>query len=325
MFESTLINRETVIWAYKILLGREPENENIINSCMTLPNIDTLRKNIINSEEFKRLYLSCNYSSETVIVRCNIAHGLMLYIDLADQYVSLSCLKNNYEPSETSFIGNFLQPGYIFVDIGANIGWHTINAAHKCGSEGHVFAFEPRDFSRKLLKESIADNGFENRISLYEFGIGRIEETVTLKWAINGVNPGGATIDPTIPYAGHSTQSIYLKPLDSFGFNRIDLIKIDIEGAELLAVQGAIQTLKRCRPIIVSEIIQGQLERVSGGDEKEYLKFMQDLGFNCYSLCNGEIGNVVNASDLFTESEIVNVVFVHKEVNMVATKSIHKK
>jgi FkbM family methyltransferase len=306
------ISRDSVCWAYRAILGREPENEKIINACLTVPDFETLRRNIISSSEFQKQLFEGRFNEfeEGKMVRCDIRNDLILYIDLTDQYVSMACLRDDYEPIETTFIKDCLKSGDTFIDIGANIGWHTINAAYKVGKSGHVYAFEPRNLSRKLLQRSIIDNNFGERVTVSSNGIGKNIETVILKWATHGVNPGGATIDPTINLDGHSTQTIELIELDSIDFKKIKLIKIDIEGAEFLAMQGAVNTLKKHRPIILSEIIKGQIDRVSGGDEIQYLDFMKMQGYTCFSLGAKGIENELIATNIFNDSDIVNVVFM---------------
>ena len=87
--------------------------------------------------------------------------GLKLWVDLADIGVSAGCLLNDWEPSTTAFILAALGPGDVFVDVGANIGWFTILAAHRVGVSGHVWAFEPRPGTCGRLADSVSANGFE--------------------------------------------------------------------------------------------------------------------------------------------------------------------
>lgn len=311
MFNKTPVTTEMVAWLYRVFLGREPENQRVIESCLGASNFDVLRKNFVNSDEFKRFYFQSQVSNnQSIVVRCDIRHNLKLYIDLSDQYVSMGCLVDNYEPLETQFISNHLKPGDTFVDIGANIGWHVINAANIVGYKGRVFAFEPRDLSRDLLNKSIVDNNFNDRVTVYSCGLSSKPSTATLRWATDGANPGGATIDPAVNDLDHDSQTIELDTLDNYNFDRLDLIKIDIEGAELSAIRGGVNTIAKFKPIILSEIIDGQLSRVSGGDEKEYLSLMRQLGYDCYRLAIGGPQIISKHDDIFRDAAILNIAFI---------------
>lgn len=224
----------------------------------------------------------------------------------------MSCLMSNYEPMETNFIRNHLKSGFTFIDIGANIGWHTLLAAEIVGNSGKVFSFEPRQLSRQLLLKSLADNNFEDRVKVYDCGLSDSKKEAVLRWALDGINPGGATLDDTVNNIDHASEIIELDILDNYQFDRLDLIKIDIEGAELSAMRGAIKTIKKHRPVILSEIISEQLKRVSGGDETDYLNFMHALGYICYELVGNSSLRVVTSEKLFRNSSIVNVAFISR-------------
>ncbi|MCX7827376.1 MAG: FkbM family methyltransferase, partial [Verrucomicrobiae bacterium] len=86
-----------------------------------------------------------------------------IYVRLNDFGVGLPIfLRRAYEPYVTTAICRFLKPGCVFVDIGANIGYHTLMAAARVGAGGSVIAFEPNPANCALLQKSIAANGFGN-------------------------------------------------------------------------------------------------------------------------------------------------------------------
>lgn len=148
-----------------------------------------------------------------------------------------------YEPAETSLIQKILRQNMTFVDVGANIGWYTLLAASKVGSKGRVIAFEPEPANYNLLIESIALNNFENVILLK-------------KCLSNSEGKSRLYLHPQ-NYGAHSIvrqQSKFYKDviteklddsLTNLGINNVDVLKIDVEGAEPLVLEGAQQTIFR--------------------------------------------------------------------------------
>ncbi len=155
-----------------------------------------------------------------------------------------------YEDDILSLIASHLKPGDVFVDIGANIGQHTLFAACLVGATGKVIAFEPNKTVAKQLRKSIEKNNFK-MITLKEVGLGSKKEDLNL--FIPQGNAGGASISPynkdTI------SQKIYLEKGDSLLKNKekISFIKIDTEGYELEVINGLQEVLKTKKPIVLFE------------------------------------------------------------------------
>jgi FkbM family methyltransferase len=137
-----------------------------------------------------------------------------LWIDLCDKFVGRGCLQDDYEPAETNFIRKNLKPGDTFVDIGANVGWHTLGAALLIGEQGRVFAFEPRQPTVTYLRRSIADNGLLGRVQVFDCGLSDRCGEARLAWAKSSDNPGGSFLQIGSDAEGFETQSIELRRLD---------------------------------------------------------------------------------------------------------------
>ena len=135
------------------------------------------------------------------------------------------------------------------LDIGANIGTHTIPFS-KLAYRGHVHSFEPNEFSRKLLEKNLLDNKVTN-VTSFPYAIGR-NNGKSYIGSYNIAVPGNYGEMSTL----HSSEYMELTDtmrLDAIKFERVDLIKMDIEGAEPEALKGAKHTLAKFLPTVFVE------------------------------------------------------------------------
>jgi Methyltransferase FkbM domain len=86
-----------------------------------------------------------------------------------------------------------------------------------------------------------------------------------------------------------------LHTLDELALERVDLMKVDAEGAEFKIFRGAEKTLKRCRPPILSELSPEMLRRVSGVDVKDYFSFFSQLDYRCFIIDEHRLGEEIRA------------------------------
>ncbi len=165
----------------------------------------------------------------------------------------------SFERQTTEFIKAHLPPGGTFVDVGANVGYFSILSAGLVGSRGRVYAFEPNPKLRDDFMRSVAINSFEDRILLTEIALSNQDlDGVDFFVSLAGTNTGLSTLTP---YEGHlATGTLSLthkitvpaRKFDSWikemGLTHIDILKIDVEGAEELVLAGMQDAFATVRP-----------------------------------------------------------------------------
>lgn len=304
--------------AYRGILGREPDDEGRQSALNALAGghltLDELFANMLESPEFRRNQADGALTFRKTKPVCTLIDDrLRLWIDLADRYVSLGCLTGDYEPSETGFFLSSLAPGDRCLDIGANVGWFAIHAADRVGPTGHVHAFEPRAETTRLLERSILENSFETRITLHKIALGDRDASAELLGCETSTNLGGFRLarDDGDVFDGMTSETVPMVTLDSLSIDGpIRLIKIDVEGAEPLVLNGARKLLARDRPLILSEVFGPGLRQVANMDVAGYTDLIADLGYRIHALDDGTVGERIDRPSVLDGPNPVNVILV---------------
>lgn len=311
------LTREHVLWAYRLLLERELDDEQVVQewlrACTT---VRELRTHILSSAEYQahNRDMPLVQHSTPAIVEVPAGRGDMfrLHVNLFDMMIGLGIVRGHYELNETAFVQATIQPGWNVLDIGANIGYFSMLCATLAGAEGHVYAFEPMHLNAAMLARSIAENGYAERITLTEAAVGATTGTVQITYLEQQINSGGVHLVPEgqTGYAGHAVADVPMIVLDQIELRRpIQFIKIDIEGAEPLALRGARTLLQQDRPLIMSEVHAELLRRIGGVSVADYLAELELLGYASHLLENGQIGSQITSHDLDPQ-QVWTVVFV---------------
>jgi FkbM family methyltransferase len=172
----------------------------------------------------------------------------------------LRYLTGDAEPEVQQALAELIKPGQTVYDVGANIGFFTILCSRLVGPEGHVYAFEPIPQNLKTLHHNVALNRLEN-VTVVEQALSSSTGTAQMfvsPWsAFHSLNVEGATKQEDHgPDEGEIT--VRTVTLDEFvqgeGVRAPDLIKIDVEGAELIVVEGMAETLRSVQPLLLVEL-----------------------------------------------------------------------
>ena len=176
-------------------------------------------------------------------------HGTMMYL-ANDQFIGRSLdLYGEFSEGEIEGFAQILKPGMVAVDVGANIGAHTVYFAAAVGPTGAVIAFEPQRPIFQILCGNLALNG-HTHVYAHLAALGRSPGTIKVP-PINynmGANFGGVEL-------GGWTQGddVPVMTLDSLGLATCHFIKIDVEGMEREVLEGAAGTIARLQPILYVE------------------------------------------------------------------------
>lgn len=189
------------------------------------------------------------------LVKGYLANKLVIYFLHDDHYVgNVIASTGNYEAYETSIILNNIKKGDIVVDIGANIGFHTILFANKVGPQGKVYAFEPDPVSYEILLKNINANNFKNVIAK-PFAISDKKAKLILYKSENNYGDN-RVYDSDLPTTKIKVQADSLDNLFSTIIKegeRVSLLKIDTQGFEPFVIQGAKKLIKKYKPILFFE------------------------------------------------------------------------
>jgi FkbM family methyltransferase len=201
--------------------------------------------------------------------RCR--HGLMLY-SVSDIYLGTMLeLYGEFSEAENDLFRQILRPGMTAVEIGANIGAHSLSIASMIGPKGRLLAFEPQRAVFQILCANLALNGVL-QVEAHWAAIGNRDGDIRvplLDPARRG-NFGGVSLVQTM--AG---EAVRLVTLDSFALPQCHFLKIDCEGMEFEAIDGARATLARHAPIVYAE-------NDRAGKAAVLIRTMFDLGYRCY-------------------------------------------
>jgi FkbM family methyltransferase len=179
--------------------------------------------------------------------RCR--HGQLLF-NVNDAHIGRSLdLYGEWAESELALLGPLLRAGDVVVDVGANIGTHTIFFARTVGPTGAVVAFEPQRIVFQTLCANVALNSLTN-VHAVHGAAGRAPGAMTvpaLDYSVSR-NFGGVALAEDL-----TGERVVVTPIDQLGLDRCALLKVDVEGMELDVLMGAERLIRAHRPVIYLE------------------------------------------------------------------------
>jgi FkbM family methyltransferase len=211
-------------------------------------------------------------------VPARLPSGRRMYVDLRSGIGRGIFATGQFDPAVFEPIRAALRPGGTFLDVGANVGFYSMLALDVVGRTGDVHAFEIDERPLRCLRKTIAREALTNLV-LHEVAVGR--EDGTARVAVRE-DSGHTGID-----AGAAGPEVRVVALDSWwretGVTNVQAIKIDIEGAEGPALQGARELLCAMRPVIVCEADEA-LQRPFGYGLDDLQHFLRGIGYRTRSL-----------------------------------------
>ena len=176
---------------------------------------------------------------------------------------------NFYEISDLKYLDKYLNKESVVLDIGANIGNHTVYWG-KVANVKKVYSFEPIKSTFEKLKINVEINKLEDKVRIYNYGVGELYSKANID-NYDESNCGASTI------AISQDGNIEIITIDSLNIeDKISLMKIDTEGFELGVLKGSVETIKKHKPIVYVEVDSDNLSEVEAFFEKnDYRKEKQ--------------------------------------------------
>ena len=290
---SELATKEDIAFCFRLILGRDPNKEEWPgHSSFSGSKLDEVVRSYLNSLEFKSREL---ISYDRDIIKYSTNFGFEIYLNMKDNLICKPISQGViYEKHVTETFQNSLKSGMTLLDIGANVGWYSLFAANFLNDTCNIYAFEPFSENIKLLMASLVENNFDS-IKVIQSAAGN-ELGIASFGASNG-NGQCKQINREINSILKS-ETVNMIRIDDLIKEKVDLIKLDIEGGEYKALSGALSILKNSKPIIFSEFTPSALPSISGIQWHEYLNFIVKLGYEISVIeettvkCHQDINNV---------------------------------
>lgn len=261
--------------AFEAVLGRAPEFEErfywdaALSHYSPADPVDMLKTLLKNSVESELL----RWTERTVLVDLK---RFQIYARRDDHPIGYTLVEHQeYEPRLTTFLQQMLKPGNIIIDLGANIGYHTLLAASIVSEAGHVYAVEPNFVNLQLLYASLYQNRFFH-VTVFPYAASNNCSILKLKeFGSNGVTGTPERYRESVQYI-QSARMDDLIPAN----HKVDFIKMDIEGYEPFAFQGMTRIIERYKPTLVTEFSPWHIWHRTHTEPFAYLRMIHRYGYH---------------------------------------------
>jgi FkbM family methyltransferase len=212
-----------------------------------------------------------------------VGPGIKMKLDPYD-LVSRNVLETGeWEPRSIHAVAEHLPMSGTFIDVGAHIGYYSLQAASMAGPNGHVISIEPNPQTLPKLRGNIGASNAQT-VSVWPVACADKESTLQF-YAAPESNTGESSFskeNASQEGAAPVAYSVRARRLDAIvkeaKLQRVDVIKIDVEGAEFEVLQGASQTLDHFRPVLIIELVQDQLKSM-GSSIDQVTQFLVSHGY----------------------------------------------
>jgi FkbM family methyltransferase len=266
---------------YRLLLGRAPDDGGWTGYLPYIHQrptpVDELVGFFLSSVEFRRrLATTFGWTAggpEAVDLRA----GYRIWMRPNDPSMAVVSQDRDYEPHVSERMLPLLAPGAVMVDVGASFGFFTVLAGRAVGPTGRVVACEPGPQNQSVLLLNVTTNLLDN-VEIHPVAVGAAPGA--LLYSQSGANGAVSAYDGNPAQLG-ANDLVPTRPLDDIlgERTRVDVIKIDVEGAEGLVLAGAGETLRRHRPALFVEFSPPGLAATSRVEARAMLADLAALGY----------------------------------------------
>lgn len=261
-------------------------------------------------------------------VRMQVEQGVSLNLDPRD-LVSVSILRSRqWQTGVWDALNSRLSTGAVLLDVGAHIGYFSLKGAAKVGPTGRIVSFEPNPQTLVELRSNVAASHVESVVTVVPIAVTDRDQQLTL-YATTGVNTGGSSLSKENAGAFDDAPKGYPvrgRPIDDvvaeLGLTRVDAMKVDVEGAEVSVLKGAVKTLAKFHPKVVIEVDERQLagfgtkpsdiEAVLRAAGYNHSKKVDDNDWEWYCLCPENTKSAISTAIVTDEDQLLKG-FYHVE------------
>jgi len=194
----------------------------------------------------------------------------------------------NYEAAIKKIFKSVIKKGDRILDIGANIGFHTLYFAELTGNSGNVIAFEPVPHNYSALNFNIGLNNFKH-ITAKNIALSNKNELILIAADVSSPNPGAYNL---FDKNGDISVNCFVGD-EIINNDRVDFIKIDVEGYESFVIDGLLQTIKNNKPKIIFEYDKHYHQK-TGRSEDYVFVLLASLGYHFQYIYNDGLQTISN-------------------------------
>lgn len=235
--------------------------------------------------------------------------GVELLLDPNDEHLTPMTLLNfgKYEMQELAFVQKLVPATGVMLDIGANVGWYSIQVA-RAAPEAQIFAFEPMEHTCAMLRRNLELNEVAN-VEVIGEGVSEQAGEQTFYYT---EQCSGATSMEEVPHLANQKEvRCNVTTVDRFVSERgiaPSFIKCDVEGAEMLVIRGAIDTLRTHKPALLLEMLRKWSAKFDY-HPNDLIGLLKGLGYACFSIDGQRLIPFERMNDDTTET---NFIFLHE-------------
>ncbi|WP_370574400.1 FkbM family methyltransferase [Methanomethylovorans sp.] len=220
--------------------------------------------------KMKKYYMKRKYKPAWHIIKGGNLKGREIFVDQKDGYWQKEIVDGTQDQYFFNYLAKLHLEGKVILDIGAHVGYHSMNFAQLVGQNGCVYAFEPNIFNLRRFYLNLEKNAdLAKRIKIHDFAISDQTGDIEFNFSSNvddGKSSGSFISGAHTPYQNHvydnigfSKMSVKTISLDELLYSNEAtlipyLLKIDVEGAENLVLEGGYDMIKKYKPLILMEI-----------------------------------------------------------------------
>lgn len=241
-----------------------------------------------------------------------LSSNLRVIIDNPAEYIQRQLLESgSYEPTITKLLKENLGPGDLFVDVGANIGYHTLVAASRGAS---VHAFEPVPRLVSHLKDNVRLNHLEDKVCVSPTALSNKNGFATF-YIAKREDDGSHSLIEGVPAKSINSITVQILTLDAYiesvNCQAPTIIKVDVEGSEAWVLDGAVKLITVAHPLIIIETGDRLADRI-GESAATVLCRLYDWGYRvfCIPEYEGELAEVRPAT---ISGDLANYLACYKE------------